>query len=83
MLFRSEVMRNYGQHNLKIGLNEWNFDLNYWSASTQWDASVKEYPEFLSHSTVSDPTARITYYGFNEISTDYAVGNENKLGIVV
>ena len=78
-LLTSEVMRNYGQHNLKIGLNEWNFDLNYWSASTQWDASVKEYPEFLSHSTVSDPTARTTYYGFNKISTDYAIGNENKL----
>ena len=40
----THLMRNYGQHNLKIGLNEWNFDLNYWSASTQWDATVNEYP---------------------------------------
>lgn len=78
-LMTSELLKNFGLHNLKIGLNEWNFDINYCSSSTQWDATVQEYPEFLSHSTAADPTARITYYGFNEISTDYAIGNENKL----
>ncbi len=78
-LMTSELLKNFGLHNLKIGINEWNFDINYCSSSTQWDATIQEYPEFLSHSTVADPTARLTYYGFNEISTDYAIGNENKL----
>ena len=80
-LLTAEMSKQFDMHKLKVGLNEWNFDLNYWSASTQWNASVQEYPEFLSHSTASDPTARLIYYGFNEISTDYAVGNENKLSL--
>lgn len=80
-MLTSELRKQISRHNIMIGMNEWNFNLDYWSASTQWDATVEEYPSLLYHTTAADPVTKLMYYGYNEISTDYAMGNENKLAL--
>lgn len=76
-LITSELEKRFGNHQLRFGLNEWYYYLDYHSSSFQWVGSVKEYPDIL---TASDGSR---FYGFNELSPEYTVGSENKLALYV
>lgn len=76
-LITSELEKRFGNHQLRFGLNEWYYYLDYHSSSFQWVGSVKEYPDIL---TASDGSR---FYGFNELSPEYTVGSENKLAVYV
>lgn len=76
-LVTSELEKRFGNHQLRFGLNEWYYYLDYHSSSFQWVGSVKEYPDIL---TASDGSR---FYGFNELSPEYTVGSENKLAVYV
>lgn len=69
-LITSELEKRFGNHQLRFGLNEWYYYLDYHSSSFQWVGSVKEYPDIL---TASDGSR---FYGFNELSPEYTVGSE-------
>ena len=66
-LITSELEKRFGNHQLRFGLNEWYYYLDYHSSSFQWVGSVKEYPDIL---TASDGSR---FYGFNELSPEYTV----------
>ena len=53
-LVTSELSKRFGTHDLRLGVNEWYYHLDYHSSSLQWMASVQEYPQLL-HSTAVDP----------------------------
>lgn len=73
VLMTAEMQRSFnGCNNLKIGLNEWFYDLDYHSSSFQWDATVEEYPEKLNET-----------FGYNELSSEFTRGYENKLALYV
>lgn len=74
-LVSSELEKRLGNHQLRVGLNEWYYHLDYHSSSFQWVGSVKEYPEILTRPDGS------RFYGFNELSPEYTVGSENKLAL--
>lgn len=74
-LVTSELEKRLGNHQLRVGLNEWYYHLDYHSSSFQWVGSVKEYPEILTRPDGS------RFYGFNELSPEYTVGYENKLAL--
>lgn len=74
-LMTSELQKQFGNHGLRLGLNEWFYHLDYHSSSFQWTGSVKAYPEIL---TGPDGTK---FRGFNELSPEYTLGYENKLAI--
>ena len=74
-LVTSELEKRLGNHQLRVGLNEWYYHLDYHSSSFQWVGSVKEYPEILTRPDGS------RFYGFNELSPEYTVGSENKLAL--
>lgn len=75
-LITSELNKQRGNHNLRLGLNEWYYHLDYHSSSFQWQATVAEYPRIL---TRKDATGNSTFRGFNELSPEYTKGYENKL----
>lgn len=75
-LITSELNKQQGNHNLRLGLNEWYYHLDYHSSSFQWQATVAEYPRIL---TRKDATGHSTFRGFNELSPEYTKGYENKL----
>ena len=74
-LVTSELQKQFTNHNVRLGLNEWFYDLDYHSSSLQWTGSVKEYPDVLVGPDGNQ------FRGFNELSPEYTVGNENKLAL--
>ncbi len=74
-LVTSELQKRFGNHGLRLGINEWYYKLDYHSSSVQWVGSVQEYPEIL---TSADGTK---FYGYNELSPEYTKGSENKLAL--
>lgn len=83
-MLTSEVEKQLGSHNLKIGLNEWFYHLNYHSSSFQWYASANNYPTILYgnyFNPFTNSTSRSQTYDFNELSPEYTKGSENKLAL--
>lgn len=78
-LVTSELEKQIGNHGLRIGINEWFYDLDYHSSSFQWTGTVQEYPEILM--TPSGDGQHSKFFGFNELSPEYTVGYENKLAL--
>lgn len=74
-LVTSELQKRFGNHGLRLGLNEWYYHLDYHSSSLQWVGSVQEYPEILT-----GPDGE-KFRGFNELSPEYTKGYENKLAL--
>lgn len=85
-LVTSELNKRFGNHDLRLGLNEWYYHLNYHSSSLQWMASTQAYPQLLNSTATNslDPTLsdqRVQTYGYNELSPEYTKGYENKLAL--
>ena len=74
-LVTTELHKQFRNHKLRVGLNEWYYHLDYHSSSFQWVGSVQNYPEVL----IGPDGAQ--YRGFNELSPEYTVGYENKLAV--
>ncbi len=74
-LVTTELHKQFRNHKLRVGLNEWYYHLDYHSSSFQWLGSVQNYPEVL----IGPDGAQ--YRGFNELSPEYTVGYENKLAV--
>jgi hypothetical protein len=66
---------------LRVGLNEWFYHLDYHSSSLQWTGTVSEYPDVLTR-RYSDGSSD-QFRGFNELSPEYTKGYENKLALCV
>lgn len=78
-LLTAELNKTFGKHDVRLGMNEWYYHLNYHSSSFQWYCSVSPYPDVLvKHNT--DGTFS-QFYGFNELSPEYTKGYENKTAI--
>lgn len=78
-LVTSELEKQIGNHGLRLGINEWFYDLDYHSSSFQWTGTVNEYPQILS--TPNGQGGHDKFFGFNELSPEYTVGYENKLAL--
>ncbi len=85
-MLTTELNKAFGKHNVRLGLNEWYYYLNYHSSSMQWMGTVEAYPQVL-YTTATDPTdptltpKRTQTYGYNELSPEYTKGSENKLAL--
>lgn len=77
MLITSELNKQLGNHNVRVGLNEWYYHLDYRSSSFQWTGTVSKYPQILTRQNADGSTDK--FRGFNELSPEYTKGYENKL----
>lgn len=85
-MLTTELNKQLGNHNLRIGLNEWFYHLNYHSSSFQWYGTANNYPTILYgnyYNPFTGATSRSQTYDFNELSPEYTKGNENKLALYV
>ena len=85
-MLTTELSKQWNRHQVRLGLNEWYYHLNYHSSSMQWTGTVEAYPQVLYTMATSptDPTQtpqRVQTYGFNELSPEYTKGSENKLAL--
>lgn len=81
ILFTGELSKRFGNHNLRVGLNEWNYNLDYHSSSFQWIGTVSAYPKVLTKRYADGTSDK--FRGFNELSPEYTKGYENKLALYV
>lgn len=80
-LFTGELSKRFGNHDLRLGMNEWYYNLDYHSSSFQWIGTVSAYPEILTKHY--DDGTSDKFRGFNELSPEYTKGYENKFALYV
>ena len=80
-LLTAELNKSFANHDLRFGLNEWYYHLDYSSSSFQWTGTVSPYPDILVKHN-SDGTFS-QFHGFNELSPEYTKGYENKSAIYI
>ena len=78
LLFTTELSKKFSRSTLRVGLNEWLYNIDYASNTTMYDQSVAadgSYPV-----RVYDANKRDYYfYDFNKNASEYYKGTENKL----
>jgi hypothetical protein len=81
-LLTAELNSRLSDNNqLRVGLNEWFYHLDYHSSSFQWTGTVSEYPTVLTRYYADGSSDQ--FRGFNELSPEYTKGYENKLALYV
>ncbi len=79
VLFTGEISKLFGNHDLRVGINEWYYNLDYHSSSFQWIGTVSAYPDILNKRYADGSSDK--FRGFNELSPEYTKGYENKLAL--
>lgn len=79
-LATSELSKRFSNSTLRLGLNEWHYNVDYTSNTTMYDQSV---PTDGSYATrLIDFNQRSNYfYDFNKNASEYYKGHENKLAL--
>ena len=80
LLFTSELSKQFRTSTLRLGLNEWNYNIDYCSNTTMYDQSVPSDGGYALR--VWDANKRSDYfYDFNKNASEYYKGHENKLAL--
>ncbi len=79
-LFTSELSKKLRTSTLRLGLNEWNYNIDYCSNTTMYDQSVPADGSYALR--LWDANKRSDYfYDFNKNASEYYKGHENKLAL--
>lgn len=78
VMLTSELHKSLKNHKLRAGINQWYYDVIYWSNTTRFAQEVSAYPRMLSYinGTGSKP---VNNYAYNYGGSEYYDGFENKL----
>ena len=79
-LFTTELCKKWRNSTLRLGLNEWFYNIDYCSNTTMYDQSVPadgSYPVRLWDANKRDSY----FYDFNKNASEYYKGHENKLAL--
>lgn len=90
-LFTTELSKQFRTSTLRVGLNEWYYDVDYTSNTTMYDQSVPSdgsYPVRLWNAGYATSASRTYggngyFYDFNKNASEYYKGHENKLALYV
>ena len=80
ILLTSELQKQFRTSTVRLGVNEWWYDIDYASKTTMYDQSV---PADGSYSVrLWDANQRSTiFYDYNKNASEYYVGHENKFAV--
>lgn len=78
-LLTAELNKTHDNHDIRLGLNEWYYHLDYSSSSFQWDCTISPYPDILVKHNADGTVSQ--FHNFNELSPEYTKGYENKLAL--
>lgn len=80
LLFTTELSKRFSTSTLRIGLNEWYYDVDYTSNTTMYDQSVPGDGGYAVR--LYDANQRSNYfYDYNKNASEYYKGHENKLAL--
>ncbi len=80
LLLTSEIEKRFKSSILRVGLNEWYYNIDYASNTTMYDQSVPEDGSFALRLWDSAKRNSV-YYDFNKNASEYYKGHENKLAL--
>lgn len=79
-LFTSELTKKFSSFTLRLGINEWFYNIDYCSNTTMYDQSVPADGTYALR--LWDANKRDSYfYDFNKNASEYYKGHENKLAL--
>ena len=79
-LLTSELIKKFSASTLRIGVNEWLYDIDYASNTTMYDQSVPDDGSYAVR--LYDANKRDYYfYDYNKNASEYYKGKENKLAL--
>lgn len=83
ILLTSELTRHTETHYWRLGLNQWRYNVDYASETTQFDQTVNAYPRILTrkYRDVSGNWVTDRFYGYNSGGAEFYEGYENKLAL--
>lgn len=82
LMFTSELSKKFSTSTLRIGFNEWYYNIDYTSNTTMYDQSVPAdggYAVRLYDANKHD----YYFYDFNKNASEYYKGHENKLALYI
>ncbi len=82
LMFTSELSKKFRTSTLRVGLNEWYYNIDYTSNTTMYDQSVPADGGYAVR--LYDANKRSDYfYDFNKNASEYYKGHENKLALYI
>ena len=79
-LLTSELIKKFSASTLRVGVNEWLYDIDYTSNTTMYDQSVPDDGSYAVR--LYDANKRDYYfYDYNKNASEYYKGKENKLAL--
>ena len=79
-LLTSELIKKFSTSTLRVGVNEWLYDIDYTSNTTMYDQSVPNDGSYAVR--LYDANKRDYYfYDYNKNASEYYKGKENKLAL--
>ena len=80
VMFTSELLKKFNTSTLRLGVNEWNYHIDYASNTTMYDQSVPSDGSYALR--LWDANLRDSYfYDYNKNASEYYKGTENKLAL--
>lgn len=77
-LATSELLKQFGNHKTRLGLNQWYYNITYWSNTVRYDQTAEKNPVYLSH--MENGKMR-KYYALNWGGSEFYEGYENKTAL--
>ena len=77
-LLTTELNKQFGKHDARLGLNEWWYKTNYHSNSTMFDRTVEAYPSLIQHKEGENLRS---FYNYNAVASEYYRGTENRAAV--
>ena len=82
LMFTSELSKKFRTSTLRVGINEWYYNIDYTSNTTMYDQSVPTDGGYAVR--LYDANKRSDYfYDFNKNASEYYKGHENKLALYI
>ena len=82
LMFTSELSKKFKTSTLRIGVNEWYYNIDYTSNTTMYDQSVPSDGSYAVR--LYDANKHNNYfYDFNKNASEYYKGHENKLALYI
>ncbi len=80
LLLTSEIEKRFKSSTLRVGINEWYYNIDYASNTTMYDQSVPDDGSYALRLWDSAKRNSV-YYDFNKNASEYYKGHENKLAL--
>ena len=75
-LLTSELAKAFNGHDVRLGVNQWYYNVTYWSNTVRYNQTVEKDPIYISQTNSNNEVEK--YYALNWGGSEFYEGYENK-----